>query len=88
MAVHFVFGHHLMNQEKYVLFCGDGPNDAVALAQANVGVQISDAGSANAVTQSAANAILLSGLNSLPSLLDVSCAEYGRIIFNFVWSAA
>jgi Cu2+-exporting ATPase len=76
-----------MDEGKYVLFCGDGTNDAVAVAQANVGVQISDAGSASAVTQSAADVILLSGLSGLPLLLDVSRAAYRRIVFNFAWSA-
>jgi Cu2+-exporting ATPase len=77
----------LMDEGKYVLFCGDGTNDAVAVAQANVGVQISDAGFASAVTQSAADVILLSGLSGLPLLLDVSRAAYRRIVFNFAWSA-
>ncbi|KAK0392674.1 hypothetical protein NLU13_2169 [Sarocladium strictum] len=77
----------LMDEGKYVLFCGDGTNDAVAVAQANVGVQISEPGSASAVTQSAADVILLSGLPGLPLLLDVSRAAFRRIVFNFVWSA-
>jgi Cu2+-exporting ATPase len=77
----------LMDEGRYVLFCGDGTNDAVAVAQANVGVQISEAGSASAVTQSAADVILLSGLSGLPLLLDISRAAFRRIVFNFAWSA-
>ncbi|ROT40588.1 heavy metal translocatin [Sodiomyces alkalinus F11] len=61
--------------KKYVLFCGDGTNDAVAVAQAHTGVQ------------GAADVVLLAGLGGIPFLLDVSRAAFNRMVFNFVWSA-
>lgn len=74
----------LMDQGKTVLFCGDGTNDAVAIAQASVGVQI---GSASDVTRAAADVVLLGGLDGILVLLDVSRRAFNRIVFNFVWSA-
>ncbi|KAF7121820.1 hypothetical protein CNMCM5793_009373 [Aspergillus hiratsukae] len=74
----------LMDQGKTVLFCGDGTNDAVAIAQATVGVQI---GSASDVTRAAADVVLLGGLDGILILLDVSRRAFNRIVFNFVWSA-
>jgi Cu2+-exporting ATPase len=69
---------------KVVLFCGDGTNDAVALAQANVGAQL---GSASDVAGAVADVVLLRGLDGVLVLLDVSRRAYVRIVFNFVWSA-
>lgn len=69
---------------KIVLFCGDGTNDAVALAQANVGAQL---GSASDVAGAVADVVLLRGLDGMLVLLDVSRRAYVRIVFNFVWSA-
>ncbi|CAI4212174.1 unnamed protein product [Parascedosporium putredinis] len=76
---------------RSVLFCGDGTNDAVAVAQANIGVQLSggqgEAISASDVTRGAADVVLLSGLHGVTFLLDVSAAAFRRIAFNFIWSA-
>ena len=69
---------------KVVLFCGDGTNDAVALAQANVGAQL---GSTSDVAGAVADVVLLRGLDGVLVLLDVSRRAYVRIVFNFVWSA-
>lgn len=71
---------------KVVMFCGDGTNDAVAVAQADIGVQLSDAISSD-VTRGAADIVLLSGLGGIPFLIEVSRAAFARIAFNFVWSA-
>lgn len=72
---------------RYVMFCGDGTNDAVAVAQANVGVQIGGSLGGSNVTQAAANAVLLNGLEGIFFLLNVSRAGFNRMAFNFVWSA-
>lgn len=74
----------LMDSGKITLFCGDGTNDAVAVAQANVGVQIE---SSSDVTRATADVILLRNLDGVVNLLDVSKAAFRRITFNFVWSA-
>lgn len=74
----------LMDAGKITLFCGDGTNDAVAVAQANVGVQIE---SSSDVTRATADVVLLRNLDGVVNLLDVSKAAFRRIIFNFAWSA-
>ncbi|KAJ8122172.1 hypothetical protein ONZ43_g1566 [Nemania bipapillata] len=71
---------------KVVMFCGDGTNDAVAVAQADIGVQLSDTISSE-VTRSAADVVLLSGLSGIPFLIEVSRAAFLRIQLNFIWSA-
>lgn len=73
----------LIAQGKTVLFCGDGTNDAVAVAQAHIGVQI---GSTSNVTKATADVVLTGGLDSIPALLDISKQAFIRIVFNFVWS--
>ncbi|CRK14697.1 hypothetical protein BN1723_012583 [Verticillium longisporum] len=55
---------------KYVIFCGDGTNNAVAVAQANIGAQMGGAISLSDVTQSAADVVLLAGLDGIPFLLN------------------
>ena len=74
----------LMDNSKITLFCGDGTNDAVAVAQANIGVQIE---SSSDVTRATADVILLHNLDGVLNLLDVSTAAFRRIVFNFCWSA-
>ncbi|PVH78083.1 P-type ATPase-like protein [Cadophora sp. DSE1049] len=67
-----------------VLFCGDGTNDAVALAQASIGLHINGG---TDVAQSAADAVLMnSSLKRIITLIDLSRAFYRRVVFNFVWS--
>ena len=73
----------LIEQRKTVLFCGDGTNDAVAVAQAHIGVQI---GSVSDIMRASADVVLTGGLEGIPALLDISKAAYRRIIFNFIWS--
>jgi P-type E1-E2 ATPase len=63
---------------------GDGTDDAVAIAQANAGVQI---GSASDVIRATADVVLLGGLHGIITLLDISKQSYNQICFNFGWSA-
>lgn len=76
----------MKDMSKYVLFCGDGTNDAVAVAQANVGAQMGGGLTSSDVTQGAADVVLMNGLEGIPFLLNVSKASFNRMAFNFVWS--
>lgn len=69
---------------KVVLFCGDGTNDAVAVTEATVGVQIE---SSSDVTRATADVVLLGNLNGVLQLIDISKAAFHRIMFNFLWAA-
>lgn len=73
----------LIDEGKTVLYCGDGTNDAVAVAQAHIGVQM---GTTSDVTQAMADVVLIRGLDGIPALLDLSKQAFGRIVFNFVWA--
>ncbi|KAK0121744.1 hypothetical protein ONS95_010030 [Cadophora gregata] len=67
-----------------VLFCGDGTNDAVALAQASIGLHINGG---TDVAHSAADAVLMNAsLKRIITLIDLSKAFYRRVVFNFAWS--
>ena len=77
------FLRNLMNEAKVVLFCGDGTNDAVAVAQADIGVQI---GSSSDVARATADVVLLNDLKGVLHLLDTSKAAYRRIILLLAWS--
>ncbi|KAJ4325907.1 hypothetical protein N0V84_003293 [Fusarium piperis] len=76
----------MQDRSKYVVFCGDGTNDAVAVAQANVGVQMGGGLTSSDVTQGAADVVLMNGLGGIPFLLNVSQASFNRMAFNFIWS--
>jgi len=67
-----------------VIFVGDGTNDAVALAQATIGVHMS---SGTDVAQSAADVVLMrQSLEGILTMINISQAAVLRIKFNFGWS--
>ncbi|KAI1791898.1 heavy metal translocatin [Ganoderma leucocontextum] len=71
-----------------VLFCGDGTNDAVALAQAAIGVHLHTGDGAGVAASAAADVVLTHpSLAGLLTLLALSDAVARRIAANFVWSA-
>ncbi|KAI1774931.1 heavy metal translocatin [Hypoxylon cercidicola] len=72
-------------KQPVVVFVGDGTNDAVALAQATIGVHVN---SGTDVAQSAADVVLMRpSLAGILAMGDVSRAAVRRIAFNFGWSA-
>jgi Cu2+-exporting ATPase len=71
-------------KKSTVIFCGDGTNDAVALAQATVGVHINEGSD---VAQSAADVVLMRPeLAGVLTIIDTSKRSISRIKFNFAWS--
>ncbi|OHF03843.1 copper-translocating P-type ATPase [Colletotrichum orchidophilum] len=71
-------------KEPVVIFCGDGTNDAVALAQATIGVQMSEG---TDVAKSAADVVLMRpGLAGILTVIAISKKAIHRITFNFGWS--
>jgi Cu2+-exporting ATPase len=78
------FMKNLTNAGKITIFCGDGTNDAAALAQATIGVHMNEG---TDVAQSAADVVLIrSSLIGILTLIDLSKASMLRIAFNFGWS--
>lgn len=78
--------HNPASRKETVLFCGDGTNDAPALARATIGVHMPSA-TDTAIAQSAADVVLIRPyLSGILVLLDLSAAAYRRIQFNFAWS--
>ena len=71
-------------KEPVVMFVGDGTNDAVALAQATIGVHINEG---TDVAQSAADVVLMRpSLSGILGIVRVSRKAMRRIAFNFAWS--
>ncbi|KAF5677057.1 Cu2+-exporting ATPase [Fusarium denticulatum] len=69
-------------KKPVVVFCGDGTNDAVALAQATIGVHMNED-----VAQSAADVVLMRPtLSGIITMIDASRKSVNRIKFNFGWS--
>ncbi|KAK5212220.1 hypothetical protein LTR41_002462 [Exophiala xenobiotica] len=72
------------SKKPVVIFCGDGTNDAVALAQATIGVHMNEG---TDVAKSAANVVLMRpSLAGILTTIAVSEKSVNRIKFNFGWS--
>ena len=92
---HVRFGHSPSDKQAYVkesltdknsvvLFCGDGSNDAAALAQASIGLHMNEG---TEIAQSAADVILMRpSLGGVLVMIDLSKAFYRRVVFNFAWA--
>ncbi|KAK9461741.1 E1-E2 ATPase-domain-containing protein [Lipomyces oligophaga] len=66
-----------------VLFCGDGANDSIALAEADIGLAMTSEG----ITLAAADSCILNGdIAGVLRLFDVSRQIYIRIILAIVWA--
>ncbi|KAF2828028.1 copper-translocating P-t [Ophiobolus disseminans] len=71
-------------KEPIVMFCGDGTNDAIALAQATIGVHMHEG---TDVAASAADIVLMRpSLSGILIAISVSRKSIHRIAFNFGWS--
>ncbi|KAK0625186.1 E1-E2 ATPase-domain-containing protein [Bombardia bombarda] len=72
-------------KKPVVIFCGDGTNDAVALAQATIGVHMNEGGTD--VSKSAADVVLMRpNLAGILTIINVSKRAMARVAFNFGWS--
>ncbi|KAK2043848.1 copper-translocating P-type ATPase [Colletotrichum somersetense] len=71
-------------REPVVIFCGDGTNDAVALAQATIGVHMNEG---TDVAKSAADVVLMRpSLSGILTVIGISKKAIRRVAFNFGWS--
>ncbi|KIP03993.1 hypothetical protein PHLGIDRAFT_121104 [Phlebiopsis gigantea 11061_1 CR5-6] len=72
----------LLARGARVLFCGDGTNDSVVLAQADIGVHMPSKASGTGAADSMLIRPLLNGIRA-PRLSDV---VHRRIVLNFAWA--
>jgi len=79
-----LLGNAAKDKKPTVIFCGDGTNDAVALAQATIGVHMNEGSD---VAQSAADVVLMRpDLLGILTIMSMSKRAVNRIRFNFGWS--
>lgn len=70
-----------------VIFCGDGTNDAAALAQSDIGIHVGGSDGGTDVASGAADVVLLRPRpGGVVTTIDASRAAHRRILFNFAWS--
>lgn len=82
--IQMLLGTGTGGKKPVVVFCGDGTNDAVALAQATIGVHMNEG---TDVAQSAADVVLMRpSLAGILSMMNASRKSVNRIKFNFAWS--
>ncbi|KAE8149773.1 E1-E2 ATPase-domain-containing protein [Aspergillus avenaceus] len=66
-----------------IIFCGDGTNDTVALAQATIGIHINEG---TDIAQSAADIVLMRpSLAAICTIITASRVSVTRIKLNFLW---
>jgi heavy metal translocating P-type ATPase len=74
----------ISSPKSTILFLGDGTNDAIALAEADIGIHM---GSGTDVARSAADVVLTrADLGGVILLMKLSGMAMRRIVFNFAWS--
>ncbi|CRG88244.1 Cu2+-exporting ATPase [Talaromyces islandicus] len=79
-----LFGTAKESKKPVIVFCGDGTNDAVALAQATIGIHMNGG---TDVAQSAADVVLMRpSLAGILTMMNASRKAVNRIKFNFTWS--
>ncbi|PNY27777.1 P-type cation-transporting ATPase [Tolypocladium capitatum] len=79
-----LLGNSPKGKKPTVIFCGDGTNDAVALAQATIGVHMNEGSD---VAQSAADVVLMRPeLSGILTIMNTSKRSVDRIKLNFGWS--